>query len=201
MNSIIRWRLLWLVLPWFALSAIGAEVSRPNIVVIYTDDQGYGDMTALNPQSKIPTPKARVLVRAPTPPGTTKIALGEPDPWQLRLILRMVREKKGTLLLDVGAKDGALEIRNMDRKGIVVATESWTELMTIWWDHPRTPDNKKLPGHEILQEALRSSGKYWCPELLGSGSSEAKKRRAGQPSHPKRTPAQQDNEYEDVPKT
>jgi arylsulfatase A len=56
MNSIIRWRLLWLVLPWFALSAIGAEVSRPNIVVIYTDDQGYGDMTALNPQSKIPTP-------------------------------------------------------------------------------------------------------------------------------------------------
>ncbi len=37
-------------------TARAAEKSRPNIVVIYTDDQGYGDMSALNPQSKFQTP-------------------------------------------------------------------------------------------------------------------------------------------------
>lgn len=33
-----------------------ADPARPNIVVIYTDDQGYGDMSALNPKSKFETP-------------------------------------------------------------------------------------------------------------------------------------------------
>ncbi len=35
---------------------VAADIKRPNIVVIYTDDQGYGDMSALNPKSKIQTP-------------------------------------------------------------------------------------------------------------------------------------------------
>ena len=29
---------------------------KPNIIVIYADDMGYGDCTANNPESKIPTP-------------------------------------------------------------------------------------------------------------------------------------------------
>lgn len=51
--------LLWM--PFAAAQA--AEKSRPNIVVIYTDDQGYGDMSALNPQSKFQTPHLDRLAR------------------------------------------------------------------------------------------------------------------------------------------
>ncbi len=40
----------------FGSHAPACAQSRPNIVVIYTDDQGYGDMSALNPDSKFQTP-------------------------------------------------------------------------------------------------------------------------------------------------
>ena len=36
--------------------------SRPNIIVIYTDDQGYGDISALNPECKFQTPHLDQLV-------------------------------------------------------------------------------------------------------------------------------------------
>ncbi len=39
-----------------AVSAAEVTTTKPNIVVIYTDDQGYGDMSALNPDSKFQTP-------------------------------------------------------------------------------------------------------------------------------------------------
>ncbi|TWU02954.1 sulfatase family protein [Stieleria varia] len=39
---------------WLVPSAEGAD--RPNIVFILADDQGFGDVSALNPESKIPTP-------------------------------------------------------------------------------------------------------------------------------------------------
>ena len=32
------------------------NISKPNIIVIYTDDQGYGDVSALNPECKFKTP-------------------------------------------------------------------------------------------------------------------------------------------------
>jgi len=37
--------------------------SKPNIIVIYTDDQGYGDASCLNPQSKFETPNLDRLAR------------------------------------------------------------------------------------------------------------------------------------------
>lgn len=41
-----------------ALSSLlsAAEPQRPNIIVIYTDDQGFGDSSALNPEAKFQTP-------------------------------------------------------------------------------------------------------------------------------------------------
>ena len=39
-----------------AASIHAAEQRRPNIIFIMTDDQGYGDASSYNPESKIPTP-------------------------------------------------------------------------------------------------------------------------------------------------
>lgn len=44
------------------VSAIGFTES-PNIVLIYTDDQGYGDVSALNPDSKFQTPHFDRLIK------------------------------------------------------------------------------------------------------------------------------------------
>ncbi|MFP6901552.1 MAG: arylsulfatase, partial [Opitutales bacterium] len=44
-----------------AASASAAE--RPNVILIYTDDQGYGDASCLNPESKFSTPNLDRLAR------------------------------------------------------------------------------------------------------------------------------------------
>lgn len=41
----------------------GASATRPNIVIILTDDQGYGDVSAYNPAGKISTPNIDQLAR------------------------------------------------------------------------------------------------------------------------------------------
>ena len=38
------------------LHAVAGPPSRPNIVILYADDMGYGDLGVQNPESEIPTP-------------------------------------------------------------------------------------------------------------------------------------------------
>ena len=42
--------------PVSVLPAAEIPPHRPNIVILYADDMGYGDLAANNPDSKIPTP-------------------------------------------------------------------------------------------------------------------------------------------------
>ena len=45
------------------LSAAAQAADKPNIILIYTDDQGYGDASCLNPEAKFKTPHQDRLAR------------------------------------------------------------------------------------------------------------------------------------------
>ena len=45
----------------FLLSAAASYAEKPNVIVILADDMGYGDIQALNPDSKVPTPNLNRL--------------------------------------------------------------------------------------------------------------------------------------------
>ena len=43
--------------------SVSAQTSKPNILLLYADDMGYGDLGIQNPHSKIPTPYLDQLAR------------------------------------------------------------------------------------------------------------------------------------------
>lgn len=49
-------KLLGIVILLCSLSGSAQHIKKPNIIIIYTDDQGYGDVGALNPDAKFNTP-------------------------------------------------------------------------------------------------------------------------------------------------
>lgn len=44
-------------------TCLSAESARPNVLILYADDLGYGDLRCNNPDSKIPTPNLNRLAR------------------------------------------------------------------------------------------------------------------------------------------
>jgi len=56
-------KLIKLILLFFLSSTLWAEEksSQPNILILYADDLGYGDLGCYNPESKIPTPNLDAL--------------------------------------------------------------------------------------------------------------------------------------------
>ena len=51
------------ILSLFVFAAVIACADRPNIIVIYTDDQGYGDASCLDPKAKFKTPNLDRLAK------------------------------------------------------------------------------------------------------------------------------------------
>ncbi len=62
---VFRWLLVasWLVTGGTPTVLAAVAPGRPNIVILYADDMGYGDLGIQNPQSKIPTPHLDQLAR------------------------------------------------------------------------------------------------------------------------------------------
>ena len=56
-------RRILLSLSCLALSGASLTAKQPNILILYADDLGFGDLGCYNPKSKIPTPNLDQLAK------------------------------------------------------------------------------------------------------------------------------------------
>ena len=82
----------------FLLGALGQVVSAepplPNVVIIYVDDMGYGDLGVQNPDSLIPTPHLDQLAREELGQRFDLLKEYPEKAAQLREILHQARSKR-----------------------------------------------------------------------------------------------------------
>lgn len=65
LNQHKKWYTVFIILSCVLLTGCNSQSqvsAKPNIIIIYTDDQGYGDVSALNPEAKFRTPNIDKLV-------------------------------------------------------------------------------------------------------------------------------------------
>ena len=83
---------------FFLLGVLGQVVSStpalPNVVIIYVDDMGYGDLGVQNPDSLIPTPHLDQLAREELGQRFDLLKEYPEKAAQLREILHQARSKR-----------------------------------------------------------------------------------------------------------
>ena len=137
-----------------------AAETPPNVVYILVDDMGYGDVSALNPDGKIPTPNINRIAKegmtftdahtssACCTPSRYSIMTGRYS-WRTELKRGVVRSESDACLID----EGRMTVANVlkDRGYSTALIGKWH----LGWEWAATP------GREVTFEKKRSIEKSW----------------------------------------